>query len=117
MQMMHRRLEWHLRWPHPGFVRREVALAQITGRTRRDHVVPGGMPATRSRQYMIEGEVVTVAAILAGEAVARENVKSCECRMSRWLHEGLERDDARQLHLEGWAVHRAVVIGDDVYAF
>ena len=58
-----------------------------------------------------------VAAILAGEAVAQEDVEPREGRMGRWLHEGLERDHARQLHLEGRAVHRAVVIGDDVHAF
>src|SRR6478736_5991864 len=81
VQVMHRRLERHLRWPHPSFVRREVALAQIAGRTRGDHIVPGGMPATRTRQYMIEGEVVAVAAILAGEAVAQEDVESRESRV------------------------------------
>src|ERR1700748_1027624 len=66
---------------------------------------------------MIEGEVVAVAAILAGEAVAQEDVESCESRMGRWLHERFERNDARQLHLEGWTVHRAIVIRDDVHAF
>src|SRR5215813_1520227 len=66
---------------------------------------------------MVEGEVVAVAAILAGEAVAQKHVKPGESRMRRRLYEGLERNNARQLHLERRAVHRAVVIGDDVHAF
>ena len=40
-----------------------------------------------------------------------------EGRVGRRFHIGLERNHARQLHLETGAVHRAVVIGDDVHAF
>src|SRR5215467_12738339 len=65
---------------------------------------------------MIEREIVTIAAILAGESVAQEHVEAGKGRMGRRLHEGLERDHARQLHLERRAMHRAVVIGDDVHA-
>src|SRR5450830_1592149 len=71
VQVMHRGLEWHLRWPHLGFAWRQAALAQIAGRAGGDHVVPGGMPAARARDQMVESEVVAVAAILAGEAVAQ----------------------------------------------
>src|ERR1700688_873729 len=65
---------------------------------------------------MIEGEILAVAAILAGEAVAQEYVEPGEGRVSRGLHESLERHHARQLDFQAGAAHRAVVIGDDIYA-
>src|SRR6185437_3463623 len=116
VQVMHRRLIRHLRGPHPRLGRRQVALAQVTRRARRHHVVPRRLAAARTRDQMIEGEVVAPAAILAGEAVAQENIEPGEGGMRRRLHEALERHDARQLHLEAGAVHRAIVIGDDVHA-
>src|SRR4029079_6200607 len=117
VQVVHRRLERHLRWPHPRFVRREVAFAQIARRAGRNDVVPGRVAATRARQQVIEGEVVALAAVLAREAVAQEDVEPGEGRVGRRFHEGLERNHARQLHLERRAVHRAIVIGDDIHAF
>src|SRR5512137_2774147 len=66
---------------------------------------------------MIEGEVVAIAAVLTGKAVTQKDVEPGEGWMSRRFYEGLERDHARQLHFEGGAVNRAVVIGDDIHAF
>jgi len=117
VQVVHRRLERHLCRPHLGLVGREIALAQIAGRAGGHHVVPGRVSTARARQQMIEREVVTVAAILASESVAQEYVKAGEGGVSRRLYEGLERDHARQLHLKRRAVHRVVVIGDDIHAF
>jgi len=65
---------------------------------------------------VVEGEIVPLSAVLTGETVTQENIEPREGWVGRWLHEGLKRNDARQLHLEGRAVHRAVVIGDDVHA-
>src|SRR5262249_20320927 len=104
-------------WPHPRFVRRQIALAKVAWRAGRNDVVPGRMAAARARQQMIEGEVVTLATVLAGEAITQKDVEPGKGRVRRWLHEGLQRDHTRQLHLEGRTVHGAVVIGDDVYAF
>jgi hypothetical protein len=38
---------------------------------------------------MIEREVVALAAVLAREAVAQEDIEPGEGRVRRWLHEGL----------------------------
>ena len=62
VQVLHARLERHLRRAHAGLGRRHVALAQIAGRAGRDHVVPGRVPAARARQQVVEGEVVARAA-------------------------------------------------------
>src|SRR6476469_5809473 len=63
VQMMHRRLERHLRGPHLGFLRRQVALAQVAGREGRHHVVPSSMPPARARQDVVEGQVLALATI------------------------------------------------------
>src|SRR3954471_11268611 len=116
VQVVHARLERHLRRPHLGLVHRQVALPEIARRAGGDHVDPGGVAAARARQQMIEGEVVAGAAILAAELVAQEDIEAGEGGLGRGLHEGLERDNARELHLQAGAVHGAVVLGDDVYA-
>ena len=95
VQMMHGRLERHLRRPHPRLAGREIAFAQITRRAGGHDVIPGGVTPARARQQVVEGEVVAVATILAGEAVAQKHVKSGESRVRRRLYEGLERNDAR----------------------
>src|SRR5947207_8695698 len=61
-------------------------------------------------------QVVARAAELAGKFVAQEQVEPREGGMRRGLHVGLERHDARQLHLQAGGMHRLVVLRDDVYA-
>jgi len=90
VQVVHRRLERHLGRPHLGLAGGEIALAQIAGRAGGHHVVPGRVSTARTRQYMIEREIVAVAAILASKPVAQEYVEASEGRMGRRLHEGLE---------------------------
>src|SRR5262245_53652215 len=63
---------------------------------------------------MVKGQIVPVTAILADKAVAEEHVEAGEGGVGGGLNEGFERDHARQFHLEGRAVHGAVVIGDDI---
>src|SRR5216684_6283375 len=55
MQLMHRRRERVLPWKHPRLVRRQIALAQVTRRTGRHHVFPGGLAALAARNDVIEG--------------------------------------------------------------
>src|SRR5262249_59606651 len=62
-----------------------------------------------------ECQVVFRTAVLATESVAQEHVEPGEGRMGRGLHEGLQRDDARQVHRQARAVHGLVVLGDDVH--
>src|SRR5262249_44125111 len=102
--------------PHAGFGRRHVALLEIAVRAGGDNVDPGRVAATRSRHDVVEGQVVAGGTILAGELVAQEYVEPRERRMGRRFDEVLERDHARQLHLEARAAHRLLVVGDDVHA-
>ena len=53
-------------------------------------------PPLERGDHMIEGEIVMRAAILAGEAVAQEDVEPREGGNPRRLHIGLERHDAGQ---------------------
>src|SRR5262245_55533719 len=92
-------LEWHLRRPHLGLGRRQVALLEIAGRAGRDHVDPGRVPTARARQKMIEGEIFARAAILAAELVAQEHVEAGEGGLGRGLYEGLEENHVGTLHL------------------
>src|ERR1700722_15278881 len=97
---MHRRRERELPREHSRLLRRQIALAQIARRTRRDHVLPGGLAALAARNDVIEGEVVVGRTILADEAVAQENVEPGEGWMRGRLDEGFQRYHARQLNLE-----------------
>ncbi len=83
--------------------------------TRRDDVLPRRLPPARAWDDVVEGQIIPRGAVLAGEAIAQEDVEPGKGRMRRWLHEGFERNHARQLHLEGRAVNRVIVIGDDVH--
>ena len=55
-------------------------------------------------------------AILADETIAQEDVEPGESGMRGRLDERLQRHHARKLDLEARAVHRAVVVLDDVDA-
>ena len=74
------------------------------------------MPALRARDDMVEGEVLALAAILAGEAVAQEHVEPGEGGKAGRLDIALERHDRGQPHLEGRAAHQRVVFREDVDA-
>src|SRR4030095_14363304 len=113
---MHRRCERVLPWKHPRLLRRQVALAQIARRTGRDDVFPGGLAALAARDDVIEGEVVMRVAILADETIAQEDVEPGEGWMRGRLDERLQRHHARKLDLEARAVHRAVVVLDNIDA-
>jgi hypothetical protein len=68
---------------------------------------------------VVEGELAgreVAVAILADEAVAQKHVEAREGRPPGRRHIFLERDDAWEPHLEGRAVDRAVVLGDDADA-
>jgi len=78
VELVHGRRERRLTRKHARLLRRHVALAQITGRTGRDHVFPRGLAALAARDDVIEGEVVVRRAILADEAVAQEHVETGE---------------------------------------
>src|SRR5690242_10072871 len=118
-QHLRRRLQRPVARIEPAFGRHAVAFAQVAARAGGDDVLPRRMAAARARHDVIEGEVVrrkAVAAILADEAVAQEDVEPGEGRPARQGNVRFERDDARQLYLERRAAHDAIVLRDDVDA-
>ena len=65
------------RGPHVGFVRKLVALAAVAGMAAGDEVFPSGEAAARARDHVVQREFAgwkRGAAILAGVAVAQQNV-------------------------------------------
>ncbi len=64
---------------------------------------------------MVEGEFFGRAAILAGEAIAQENIKAREGGKFRRLDIGFQANDAGQFELEIGTSHHAVIFGNDVH--
>src|SRR6187549_2396903 len=87
VQLVHGRRERRLPRKHPRLLRRQVALAQVAGRTGGDDVLPGGLATLGARDDVIEGEVVMRVAVLADETVAQEYVEPGEGRMRGRLDE------------------------------
>src|SRR3546814_856656 len=81
-----------------GLGRRAAALAQVAGRAGRRHIFPCRAAAKRARDDVIEGEVVVRSAILAAEAVAKEEVEPGEGGMRGGTDILAKRDDRRQPH-------------------
>src|SRR5690606_28357116 len=82
VQVLHARGVGQLAGPHPDILGQAVALAKVAGGAGGDDVVPGGLPAFRPGNEMVEREVFAGAAILAGETIAQENVEPGEGGLS-----------------------------------
>lgn len=93
-----------------------AAFPEVARRAGGDDIVPGRPPALRAGNDMIEGEVAGVAAILAGEAIAQEQVEPGESGILRRPDKLLERDHRGQLHRHVRAVDLALIMLDDVDA-
>lgn len=65
---------------------------------------------------MIEGQIVTAPAILAGETIPQKYIEARESGPARRLYIGFERYNRWQPHLERRATDGRVVLGDNVYA-
>jgi len=100
---------------HIGLFWCSPAFFEIAGRTGCGDILPGRFPAQPSRHDMIEGQIVELAAILAGEVIAQEQIESGESRIFGWPHILFERDHAGDLHCQRGAMHFALVILDNVY--
>src|SRR4029078_11718968 len=85
VELVHGRCERALARKHLGLRGGEIPLAQVTGRPRRDHVLPGGLAALAARNDVIEGEVFGRAAILAGETIAPRDVETGDEGRERWV--------------------------------
>ena len=64
---------------------------------------------------MIEGQIVTRAAILALETISQENVEAGKGGVFGGLDIVFERNDARQAHLEARTSDHLVIFGNDVH--
>ncbi len=102
---------------HLRFRRRAPALAQVARRAGGDDILPCRPPAIGARHDVIERQVaMRRAAILAGEAIAQEQVEAREGRELRRPHILLERDHRGQLDRLRRAAHLALIMRDDVDA-
>ena len=77
---------------HSRLFGRPSALLHVARRAGGDDVLPCGLAAEAARDDMVEGQVAGAAAILAGEAVAQEQVEAGEGGKFAGLHVLLERD-------------------------
>jgi len=59
-------------------LRRQIALAQVAGRTGRDDIFPGGLATLAARNDVIERQILRRPAILAGETIPQEHVEPGE---------------------------------------
>src|SRR5436190_17206981 len=100
---------------HVRLLRRSAALAQVAGGAGGGDILPGRPPALGARDDVIEGQLPQVAAILALEAVAKEQVEPGEGRMLGGADILAKRDDARQPHREARGMNLALIGGDDVH--
>src|SRR6185437_893606 len=118
-QHLRARLHRHVAREHARFFGQAAALHQIAARTGGDDVLPRRPAAARAWHQMVEGQVMRreiVAAILAGETIAQEDVEPGEGRAPCHRDIGFERDDARQPHLETGAADDLIVMRDDMDA-
>src|SRR5947208_3533691 len=103
---------------------RSIATSAATKRLRRPRrkrrsARSPPAPTPRARHEVVESQLVRrvgLAAILAAKPVAQKDVEPGESRMARSRHILLQRDDARQLHLQRGAAHADIVVIDDVDA-
>ena len=99
---------------HMGLARGSAAFAQIARRAGGGDILPGRPPALGAGHDMIEGEFPRIAAILAFEAVAQEQVEAGEGGIFARPHILAKRDHAGQLHRPAGGMHFALIGGDDV---
>jgi len=100
---------------HARRPRHQPALLEVARRTGGDDILPGGQPAPRAGDDVIEGQFLRRAAILALEAIAQEDVEAGEGGMARRLDVGFEADDRGKPHRIGRTSHRPVVFRQDRY--
>ena len=104
---------------HAALVRQPVALAQVAARAGGDDVAPGGLAAPRAWDDVIEGQLrrrMGAPAVLAGEAVAQEDVEPRERRPTILRDILLERHHAGQPELEAGRADHPIIVADDRHA-
>ena len=81
MKVEHRRFIWRLLRIHPCSLGHLAAFFEITRRTSRHHILPGRLPTLRTRNKMVEGQIIGRRTILAGKAVPEKHIKAREGRV------------------------------------
>src|SRR5262249_10252452 len=112
LQLLRRRLRRIAVEVHAALANEPVALQEIARAAGGDDIGPHRAPAARFGHDVVEGELVgreIAAAVLTIEVIAQEDVKPRESRPTRRRHVLLERNDARQVHLEARTVDLALV--------
>ena len=104
---------------HFAFLGQVIALQEVAVLAGGADVLPGGRATAGLRNNMVEGQLVrtvSASAILAGPAVAQEDVKPREGGSRLGLHVFLQRNDAGHLHLETGGTNNSIVFGYDADA-
>ena len=120
LQLVGTGLEGRTEGNHAADMGKAVALRQIAGRAGCDDVFPRRPTAAGPWNHMVEGQVVGgegAAAILAGEAVAQEDVEAGEGRAARCRNELFQRNDTGQPDFETWGSDDPVIVRYDVDPF
>lgn len=103
---------------HAAFVRHIASLQEVAVMTGCDDIVPGCPTTARSRDHMIERQIVRSvrpATILALPVIAQKHIKPCKGRLSCRGDKFFQRQHARQFHFLCRGTHDAFVFRDDYY--
>ena len=112
LQFRIRRLHRSGHREHAAFGWQVVTLKQVTILAGRADIFPSRCSAARFRNHMVEGQfmgAMASAAILAGPAVAQKDVEAGKGRTRLGLNIFLQRDDARNFHLEAGGADDGVI--------
>src|SRR5262245_51802656 len=94
--------------PETRLFERTVALEEVASQARGDHVGPRGLATTRSRNHVVDGQLLaSSAAVLAGVAVAAQDVLLVEGHTleDRLTNVDGEPDDSRQVEAPRRGTH------------
>ena len=109
-------LGWFDSREHAALFGEFIGLLEVASRAGGDDIFPCCSASERARHDMIKGQILSlkfVTTILAGEAIAEEDIESGECGMAVLVDIVFESNDARQSHGEARRVDIAVIFGDD----
>ena len=111
---------------HVHFLGEMAALAVVTERAGRDHVVPGIIAAARHRNDVVAGQELTptklcavTAAILTAVAITskQERVGDLTAELARHVNEANEPDDQRACHVTALGMEYTVLIDFENFGF
>ncbi len=102
---------------HTHFPGKPAPFFHIAGRAGGCDIFPVCLATETARQYMIEGQFLRRAAILAPKTVTQEDIEPGEGRLFALLDIALKADDAGHAHFEARRSNDAIIFRDDVDPF